>query len=152
MVTLYFDKIFNPRSVAIVGASDEEGTVGYALIKNFTELGFAGKVYPVNIRKTEILGLGTKMVDHVIDICKDMGVETIYGIMLPDNKRAINLIKKMVFTITYLEDSTVKGTVNLKEEETECIEPQTLEQAPSPVQAQTLLKRKVPKKEETLEA
>jgi len=77
LVTLYFDKIFNPRSVAIVGASDEEGTVGYALIKNFTELGFAGKVYPVNIRKTEILGLGTKMVDHVIDICKDMGVETI---------------------------------------------------------------------------
>ena len=57
MVTLYLDKIFNPRSVAIVGASDEEGTVGYALMKNFTEHGFEGKVYPVNIRKTEILGL-----------------------------------------------------------------------------------------------
>jgi acetyltransferase len=54
---LYLDKIFNPRSVAIVGASDEEGTVGYALMKNFTEHGFEGKVYPVNIRKTEILGL-----------------------------------------------------------------------------------------------
>ena len=49
--------IFNTRSVAIVGASDEEGTVGYALMKNFTELGFEGTVYPVNIRKTEILGL-----------------------------------------------------------------------------------------------
>ena len=57
MVTLYLDKIFNPRSVAIVGASDEEGTVGYALMKNFTEHGFEGKVYAVNIRKTEILGL-----------------------------------------------------------------------------------------------
>ena len=57
MVTLYLDKIFNPRSVAIVGASNEEGTVGYALMKNFTEHGFEGKVYPVNIRKTEILGL-----------------------------------------------------------------------------------------------
>jgi len=57
LVTLYLDKIFNPRSVAIVGASDEEGTVGYALMKNFTEHGFEGKVYPVNIRKTEILGL-----------------------------------------------------------------------------------------------
>jgi acetyltransferase len=51
------DKIFNPRSVAIIGASDEEGTVGYALMKNFTEHGFEGKIYPVNIRKTEILGL-----------------------------------------------------------------------------------------------
>ncbi|MEM3626735.1 MAG: GNAT family N-acetyltransferase [Candidatus Bathyarchaeia archaeon] len=63
------------------------------------------------------LGLGTKMVDHVIEICKDMGVETIYGIMLPDNYRAINLMKKMGFTIKYLEDGMVKGILNLKEEE-----------------------------------
>jgi len=57
LVTLYLDKIFNPRSVAIIGASDEEGTVGYALMKNFTEHDFEGKIYPVNIRKTEIHGL-----------------------------------------------------------------------------------------------
>jgi len=57
LVTLYLDKIFNPQSVAIVGASDEEGTVGYALMKNFTEHGFEGKIYPINIRKTEIQGL-----------------------------------------------------------------------------------------------
>jgi len=62
------------------------------------------------------LGLGTKMVDHVIDICKDMKIEKIYGIMLPDNQRAINLMKKMGFTIEFLEDGTVKGTLNLKEE------------------------------------
>jgi acetyltransferase len=57
LVTLHLDKIFNPRSVAIIGASDEEGTVGYALMKNFTEHDFEGKIYPVNIRKTEIHGL-----------------------------------------------------------------------------------------------
>ncbi|MGB9778617.1 MAG: acetate--CoA ligase alpha subunit, partial [Candidatus Bathyarchaeales archaeon] len=57
MVTLYLDKIFNPKSIAIIGASDEEGSVGYALMKNFIDLGFDGKVYPVNIHKTEILGL-----------------------------------------------------------------------------------------------
>jgi len=64
------------------------------------------------------LGLGTKMVDYVIDICKDMRVETIYAIMLSDNYRAISLMKKMGFAITYLEDRTVRGTLNLKEEET----------------------------------
>jgi acetyltransferase len=71
------------------------------------------------------LGLGTKMVDHVIDICKDMKIETIYGIMLPDNRRAISLLKKMGFTIKYVEDGTVKGILNLKEEEleTRCAEP-----------------------------
>jgi len=68
LVTLYLDKIFNPRSVAIVGASDEEGTVGYALMKNFTEHGFEGKVYPVNIRKTEIHGLKTyQTVEQILE-------------------------------------------------------------------------------------
>jgi acetyltransferase len=59
MVTLNLDKIFNPKSVAIIGASDEEGSVGYAIVKNFTKLGYAGKVYFVNIRKPEILGVKT---------------------------------------------------------------------------------------------
>ncbi|MCJ7719666.1 CoA-binding protein, partial [Candidatus Bathyarchaeota archaeon] len=57
MVTLNLDKIFHPKSVAIIGASDEEGTVGCALMKNFRELGFEGKLYPVNIRKSEVFGL-----------------------------------------------------------------------------------------------
>ena len=56
MVTVNFDKIFNPRSVAIVGASEEEGTVGQILMTNLTKSGFEGKVYPVNIRRKEIMG------------------------------------------------------------------------------------------------
>ena len=59
MVTSNLDRIFNPKSVAIVGASDEEGTVGYAVMKNFTEVKYEGKVHPVNIRKTEIFGIKT---------------------------------------------------------------------------------------------
>jgi acetyltransferase len=72
MVTLNLDKIFNPKSVAIIGASDEEGSVGCAIVKNFTELGYAGKVYLVNIRKTEILGVKTyqkmKRIPEVVDL------------------------------------------------------------------------------------
>ena len=56
LVTLNLDKIFNPKNIAVIGASDEDGSVGYILMKNFAELGYKGKVYPVNIRKTEILG------------------------------------------------------------------------------------------------
>ena len=63
------------------------------------------------------LGLGSKMVDYMIEICKDKGLETIYGVMLPDNYRAIGLVKKMGFTIEYLDDGTVKATLNLREEE-----------------------------------
>ena len=59
MGTLNLDKIFNPQTVAIIGASDAEGSVGYAIVKNFTQKGFAGKVYFVNIRKPEIFGIKT---------------------------------------------------------------------------------------------
>jgi acetyltransferase len=62
------------------------------------------------------LGLGSKMMDYMIEICKDKGLETIYGVMLPDNYRAIELFKKMGFAIKYLGDDTVKATLNLKEE------------------------------------
>jgi len=51
LVTPDLDKIFSPKSIALVGASDKEGSVGYTLIKNLTELGNKAKVYPVNIRK-----------------------------------------------------------------------------------------------------
>jgi hypothetical protein len=39
-------------------------------------------------------------------------------------------MKKMGFTITYMEDGTVRGTLNLKEEElgVPCIEPKPVEQ------------------------
>ncbi len=57
MDSLGLDSIFNPKSIALIGASDEEGSVGYILMKNLTEMGYTGHVYPVNIRKQEILGM-----------------------------------------------------------------------------------------------
>ena len=56
LVALDLDKIFKPKSVAIVGASDQEGSVGYALLQNLTQHGYQGEVFLVNIRKKEILG------------------------------------------------------------------------------------------------
>jgi acetyltransferase len=56
MKSLNLDNIFNPKSIALIGASDEDGSVGYILMKNLTEMGYVGDVHPVNIRKSEILG------------------------------------------------------------------------------------------------
>ncbi|MCD6431274.1 bifunctional acetate--CoA ligase family protein/GNAT family N-acetyltransferase, partial [Candidatus Bathyarchaeota archaeon] len=80
------------------------------------------------------LGLGTKMMDYMIEVCKDKGLETIYGVMLPDNYRAINLMKKMGFNIKYEED-VVKATLNLKEEELG-IQPETQETVKEEVQVE----------------
>jgi acetyltransferase len=68
MVTTNLDKVFNPQSVAIIGASDVEGSVGYSIVKNFTTSGYAGKVYFVNIKKAELLGVKTyPTVDQIPD-------------------------------------------------------------------------------------
>jgi hypothetical protein len=55
-------------------------------------------------------------VDFVLEIAKEMHVEVVYAIMLPDNRRALNLTKKMGFKLEYLSDGTVKGTLDLKDE------------------------------------
>ena len=68
MVTTNLDKVFNPQTVAIIGASDVEGSVGYSIVKNFTQSGYAGKVYFVNIKKAELLGVKTyPTVDQIPD-------------------------------------------------------------------------------------
>jgi acetyltransferase len=79
--------------------------------------GKAGEIAFIVADPWQGLGLGAKMVDYAIEIAKNMKIETLYAIMLPDNLRAISLMKKMGFTITYAEDGTVKGNLSLKEEE-----------------------------------
>ncbi|WP_457627841.1 acetate--CoA ligase family protein [Persephonella sp.] len=50
------DTLFNPRSIAIVGATDKKEKVGYAIFKNIIEGGYKGKVYPVNRRIDSLEG------------------------------------------------------------------------------------------------
>lgn len=51
------DKIFEPEAVAIVGASEREGSVGWSLINNMMQSGYQGKIFPVNPRYNTINGL-----------------------------------------------------------------------------------------------
>ncbi len=41
-------RIFNPRSVAIIGASGNPDKLGYILLKGFIDLDFRGHLYPIN--------------------------------------------------------------------------------------------------------
>lgn len=51
------ESIFNARSVAVVGASANHEKTGHIILKNIIEGGFEGKIYPVNPKAGEILGL-----------------------------------------------------------------------------------------------
>ncbi|MDI9463892.1 MAG: CoA-binding protein, partial [Bacillota bacterium] len=48
--------LFNPRSVAVIGASSKPGKIGYSIVENLKESCYTGKIYPVNPNATEILG------------------------------------------------------------------------------------------------
>ena len=50
-------KLFTPQAVAVVGASHTEGKVGHSLMKNLVGHGYKGKIYPVNPKADEIMGL-----------------------------------------------------------------------------------------------
>jgi acetyltransferase len=53
----YLNRFFTPKSVAIVGASQREDSVGYRLLLNMQEAGFKGGLYPVNNKRETLLGL-----------------------------------------------------------------------------------------------
>ena len=50
------DNFFKPESVAVVGASTREGSVGHILVDNLQKSGFSGEIYPINPKAPEILG------------------------------------------------------------------------------------------------
>jgi len=51
------ESFFNPKSVAIVGASRQKGKVGYEILSNMIEAGYKGKVFAVNPNADTIEGL-----------------------------------------------------------------------------------------------
>ncbi len=107
------------REIAIVAELTEEGRRKIlGVVRLIIEPdGRSGEIAFIVADPWQGLGLGTKMIEYVIEISKDKGLETIYGIMLPDNRRAIKVMKEMGFVIEYLDDGTVKGTLDLREEE-----------------------------------
>ena len=48
--------MFNPRNIAIIGASKKPGKIGYEILNNVISYGFKGDIYPINITESEILG------------------------------------------------------------------------------------------------
>lgn len=65
-------RIFNPKSVAVVGASDGEGKIGNSVMKNIINGGYEGELYPINPKADEILG--KKAYKSVKDVPGDIDV------------------------------------------------------------------------------
>lgn len=50
------DAFFAPKAVAVIGAKDDVGSVGRTMMANLLSGHFGGEIYPVNPKRTEVLG------------------------------------------------------------------------------------------------
>ncbi len=92
-----FESFFNPKSVAIVGASRQKDKVGYEILANMIAAGYEGKIFPINPKADTIEGLKchpdlasigeipelvfiivpAKVVPGVMQQCAEIGVKSV---------------------------------------------------------------------------
>jgi acetyltransferase len=72
---LALDPFFETKSVAIVGASPRQGSIGNAILKNVVNGGFGGPIYPINPRHRSIAG--RECVARVSDVVQPVDLAVI---------------------------------------------------------------------------
>ena len=73
------DALFKPKSVALIGASTKEFSIGNVIIKNLLHYGFKGPIYPINPKTDEIRGL--KAYKSILDVPGE--VDTVHIVIPP---------------------------------------------------------------------
>lgn len=68
--------LFKPKSVAVIGASTKELSIGNRIVKNLVEFGFKGEVYPINPKASEIRGI--RAYKSILDVPKNGGIDVVH--------------------------------------------------------------------------
>ncbi len=67
-----FEQLFYPKSIAIIGASSREKTVGNDVVKNLVQQGYQGAILPINPKINELYGIKVysdiSVIDQEIDL------------------------------------------------------------------------------------
>jgi acetyltransferase len=79
--------IFEPNSIAVLGASDQPGKWGYVMVQRPLKSGFSGDIYPVNPGKKEIFGLRTYTSISDIPNSIDLAVISAPAVTVPNLMR-----------------------------------------------------------------
>ncbi len=64
------DSLFKPKSIAIIGASSKDLSIGNVIIKNLVHFGYKGPIYPINPKEPEIRGI--KAYPTIFDVPHDI--------------------------------------------------------------------------------
>ena len=74
-------QLFEPKSIAVIGASADEGSVGHDIFKNLRTQGYQGEVFPINPKRDEILG--EKAYPSVKDVSVDLAIIVVPAKIVP---------------------------------------------------------------------
>jgi len=82
------DRIFHPKSVAIVGASENLVKMGARCVQSLIDIGFEGDIYPINAKNDSILGLKSYATLRDIPGDVDLVIVVVPAPYVPDSLRA----------------------------------------------------------------
>lgn len=85
--TRVLDRVFHPKSVAIIGASDNIVKMGHRCVMSLVEIGFDGDIYPINGELDSVLGLKAypSLLDAPGDV--DLAIIVVQAKYVPDALR-----------------------------------------------------------------
>ncbi len=78
------ESVFNPRSVAVIGASERPGSVGRNVLWNLLSNPFGGTVFPVNPNRTNVLGIRSYRAISEIPERIELAIVTTAAASVPD--------------------------------------------------------------------
>jgi len=91
------DALFNPKKVAVIGASTKELHIGNRVIQNLIDFGFKGDIYPINPKADEIHGI--KALKSILDA--------------PDGIDVVHMVIPAKFVPQAVEDCGTKGVKHI---------------------------------------
>jgi acetyl coenzyme A synthetase (ADP forming)-like protein len=77
-------RLLSPRSIAVIGASREPGTIGHEVFRNLLTFGFQGPVYPVNPSSVSVAGV--RAYPTVLDVpdAVDVAIVVVPAAVVPE--------------------------------------------------------------------
>ncbi|GHO83851.1 acetate--CoA ligase family protein [Dictyobacter formicarum] len=94
-------ELFNVRSVAVIGASENPKKLGYTIVKNLVHYRFRGAIYPISLHAQTILGI--KTYTHVEEVPRDidLAVIAVPAAVVPEVLRqCVNKVIPLVIVIS----------------------------------------------------
>lgn len=99
------DYIFYPKSIAVIGASRDESSVGNNIVRNLVVQGYSGKIYPINPKANNLYGLEVfSDIDNVNSV--DLTIIAIPALLVQEAvEKAVNKSKAIIVISSGFKES-----------------------------------------------